>query len=648
MFALFARKSLLMILCLALLTGCGSASIQVSSDDPTPHQPPNPAQHAEAPAKIPVNSLDELPPHTYPLKGSVSEMLQDPAAMAELRKAYRADLQSDLATYDIKDAATLQGMYGSLLMLEMIDGNDTQAGILMERIKDLEDKEAARLMNGITGRAIIAARKVAGDDPATEAFQAAFREAFEPAVFALPWDVVQDRIKGSKGRAEYLSENLILGMVQTNMDPAAAAMGELNGELAGGAIRMRYAIDHVLPLNPVLVDVYSRFIDANQVEKADIWSARELILPADAGYAPVVIGVWDSGVDVALFEDRLFANAAEKFDGSDTDGNGFVDDVNGIAFDVYGVRSPHLLHPLGDQEGRLDEVFQYMQGFTDLTSAIDSEEATKVRKLLANVPPAEVGGVMTSLSFGGLYAHGTHVAGISVRNNPFAKVLTARIAFDYHPTPVAMTPEVAERLAAEYVATAEYFRTHDVRVANMSWGWSFKEIEGSLTANGVGDSAEERAAMAREMINVLSDGLKAAFAATPEILYVTAAGNSDNDVEFDLTIPSGFDLPNLMVVGAVDQAGDPTGFTSGGRNVKVFANGFQVESVVPGGSTMKMSGTSMASPNVLNLAAKLIAVDPTLKPAQVIDLIEQGCDAHPDNADILRINPVKSAELLQQ
>ena len=52
----------------------------------------------------------------------------------------------------------------------------------------------------------------------------------------------------------------------------------------------------------------------------------------------------------------------------------------------------------------------------------------------------------------------------------------------------------------------------------------------------------------------------------------------------------------LRVVGAVDQAGDPTDFTSGGRNVKVYANGFQVESYVPGGGTMKMSGTSMASP----------------------------------------------------
>ena len=179
----------------------------------------------------------------------------------------------------------------------------------------------------------------------------------------------------------------------------------------------------------------------------------------------------------------------------------------------------------------------------------------------------------------------------------------------------------------------------------MSWGWSFKEIEQSLTANGVGESAQQRSDMAREMINVLSDGLKGAFASTPEILYVSAAGNADNDVEFDLTIPSGFDLPNLMVVGAVDQAGDPTSFTSGGRNVRVFANGFQVESLVPGGKTMKMSGTSMASPNVCNLAAKLFAINPKLKPGEVMQIIEKGCEAHADDPDILVINPVRSGEI---
>ncbi len=144
----------------------------------------------------------------------------------------------------------------------------------------------------------------------------------------------------------------------------------------------------------------------------------------------------------------------------------------------------------------------------------------------------------------------------------------------------------------------------------MSWGWTLKEVEGVLEANGVTDP-EERAAKTREIFGILKTSLRDALASAPEILFITAAGNSDNDVEFDEVIPSNFDLPNLMVVAAVDQAGDPTGFTSGGDNVVIYANGFEVESYVPGGDRMAASGTSMASPNALNLSAKLFALDPS-------------------------------------
>jgi hypothetical protein len=41
----------------------------------------------------------------------------------------------------------------------------------------------------------------------------------------------------------------------------------------------------------------------------------------------------------------------------------------------------------------------------------------------------------------------------------------------------------------------------------------------------------------------------------------------------------------------------------------VYSNGFQVKSVIPGGERLKLSGTSMAAPNVTNVAAKQIALD---------------------------------------
>ena len=601
---------------------------------------------ALAAEKIKINSLDELPVHTYPLEGTVSNMLDLPKHMNALRKQYRADLESDLATYEITDTATLKDFYQSLVLLDLAGSNFKSALANLDKITAMEDKEAAKLMGGLVSRVFIATKEKVPGSTKQEKFLAYFERELETRLFELPYRVVQDRVKADKARSEYLSENLLRGVIQSQIEPAAEAMGGLSTDLAAAVIGIRYSIDHRLALNPAIAKVYSKYLDANKVEKADIWPQRELTLNAAEKLDPIVIGIWDSGVDVKVFEKNLFVNENEKKDGTDTDGNGFVDDLHGIAYDVNGLANADMLHPLGDQDGKLGSIFQYVQGFTDMTAAVESPEASAVRKKMKNIPAEQVGDFITSLSFGGLYMHGTHVAGIASKGNPFAKVLVARISFDYHPTPQAMTVEIAKRHAESYAATAKYFRDNGVRVVNMSWGWTYKEIEGSLEANGVGADAEERAKMAKEMIGILSDGLHQAMVDSPDILFVTAAGNDDNDVEFDVVIPSSFNLPNIMVVGALDQAGDPTSFTSGGENVRVYANGFQVESYVPGGETMKMSGTSMASPNVCNLAGKLIARKPELTPAEVVLIIEQGADPHTDHPDILRMNAKRSGTLL--
>jgi subtilisin family serine protease len=79
--------------------------------------------------------------------------------------------------------------------------------------------------------------------------------------------------------------------------------------------------------------------------------------------------------------------------------------------------------------------------------------------------------------------------------------------------------------------------------------------------------------------------------------------------------------------------------------VVVDADGFQGESYVPGGARLRFSGTSMASPNVVNLAAKLIALDPSLTPQQTIELIKRGADRSADARRHL-INPKATVALL--
>ncbi len=105
-------------------------------------------------------------------------------------------------------------------------------------------------------------------------------------------------------------------------------------------------------------------------------------------------------------------------------------------------------------------------------------------------------------------------------------------------------------------------------------------------------------------------------------------------------------LPNLLVVGAVDQAGDAASFTSYGPTVRVYADGYQVTSYLPGGYRVAFDGTSMAAPAVTNLAAKLFAIDPKLTPEQAIALIVRGATPSSDGKRSL-IDPKATVELLR-
>ena len=632
-----ALLAVLVAICGMILASCGGSS------PPAQDAPPPPQTD-----RIVITSLDQLPQHTYPVDATASALFADDEAFASFAAAVREDLERDLATYALDDAATLKSWYGTLATLAMLDGRWDDVRRYLSESRALETKTAARITSGQVGEALALAHEQTGAETVTPELRRVFRDELSRRVAAWPWGVVQDEVESRKGRTEYLSANLIAGAVQMQFDPVVARSGELGSDLARSLVSMKAAERLILPLKDELRTVYADYIAANAVAKVDIWAGRDLALAAAEDLAPVMIGIWDSGVDVAAFPGQVFVNAGETVDGRDDDGNGFVDDVHGVAFDRDGRDSPDLLHPEEGQAGRLDELRQFTHGFMDLQANVDSPQASSVRQTMSTLQPEETERIMVGMSFYGLYAHGTHVAGIALAGNPAAAVLPARITFDYRNPPQAMTMEIARRHAESYRRTAAYFAEHGVRVVNMSWGWTFKEIESSLEANGVGEGPKERAAMAREMLGVLSDGLREAMASTPDILYCVAAGNSDSDVEFDVSIPASFDLANMIVVGAVDQAGDPTDFTSFGENVVVYASGFEVESVVPGGHPMPMSGTSMASPQVCNLAGKLLAVAPDLDPAAVTDLIVQGADPHPENADIRLLNPRRSVELARE
>jgi len=86
----------------------------------------------------------------------------------------------------------------------------------------------------------------------------------------------------------------------------------------------------------------------------------------------------------------------------------------------------------------------------------------------------------------------------------------------------------------------------------------------------------------------------------------------------------------VLTVGAADRDGIEASFSNRGK-VDVLASGVWVETTIPGGSRVPFSGgTSLAAPQVANLAAKLLAVDPTLTTAALRRLILETADSTRD------------------
>lgn len=593
-----------------------------------------------------INKLDDLPRFDYPIDIKASELLVSENEFNTLSKEVKKNILNTLNEYEIEDYTTLKGFYATLRNLDMLEGNYESALEYCEMILPLQEKPADKLMSGIVDISIIEAlqNNKSGDEEIT---RTEFKINLKARVDVLPWDVVQDDVEQLKGNYEIISENMFVGMIQTQIDPSVEKTKSISGDAAARIIGMRKFIVLIDPYKGDAVEIFSAYIDANKVEKEDIWIARDVDLSEVTNLSNVMVGIWDSGVDIGVFKEQVFINANEIVDGIDNDNNGFVDDVYGIAFSLEEDYTTQLLYPMteADLENYSNMIYM-IKGLMDLQAAIDSPEATELKKKMSSMNPEDTKPFLEELALFSMYVHGTHVAGIATNGNPYAEVLIARITFDHHAIPAPATVEVAEKAAKNYMETVKYFQANNVRVVNMSWGWTLKEIEGMLEANGIGKDAEERSKLTREIFDIYKNGLYNAIKSAPAILFITAAGNSDNDVTFDEVIPSMFNLPNLITVGAVDQAGEETGFTSFGESVDVYTNGFEVVSYLPGGEMMAMSGTSMASPNAVNLAAKLLALDYSLTTSELIELIVDGADKSEDGR-ILLINPQRSVELLQ-
>lgn len=607
-----------------------------------------PGESATAASKPVITRKDDLPRHSYQLDVDAVDLYlpENRQALLDLANEVEADILADLASYDIRDDKTVQEFYGVLGSIAILEQRWQDYLALLARQRELETKEANRLTMGLYGEALARSRLAQGDP------RQALQKNLEQVLQEMDYEVVQDNIKSAKGRTEILTRALVLGNMESSYQPILDKTGgKVSYDIASTLVSASVTLDYFVDDAPALNAIYSDYIAANDVTKPDIWEQRKYDLDPGSQATPVVVAIWDSGLDTSIagLATQLWRNEAEiPANSIDDDSNGFVDDVHGIAYDLYSNKETSLLYPIGEQAEDVDALLRQTKGLGDIQSNVDSEEASELRKQLASLEQDQVKDFLESLGAYGNYVHGTHVAGIAAEGNPFVRLLVARITFSHTMIPEKPTIEQARADARALRETVAYFQANGVRAVNMSWGGSLRSIEEALEAHNAGGSPAERRKLAREIFEIGDTALREVIANAQDILFITSAGNSDNDVKFDEFYPSGYDYPNIISVGAVDQAGEETSFTSLGK-VDIYGNGFEVESYVPGGNRIKLNGTSMSSPQVLNLAAKLLALDPSLSTAQLRQLIIDGSIVKDLGSRTIRLlNPAASVALLQR
>jgi hypothetical protein len=574
-----------------------------------------------------ADRADQLPRFTYAIEGTAEDLLTDDQHFAKFAAAVRTNIEKVLAEYHIADASAERSMVATLADIAFILRDDTATLKYLDRLRQLEEKPEAKLTSGLEVRAIVAARRKV-PEANTDAFRTALRSELTTLLKDLPWNIVERRMRTRQSSLELLTPEYLRGTLLSQIQPLLDKEGVLSDDSAAKIISSRLAIASLIAWRGALAESISEYIARSNKPRPEIWHARAVSLPPGKSWNPIVVSAWDSGSDPALFEKILVRNA---------DGTPAL-----IAYDRDARKTTEFLYELPEQMLRsYADSIRYFQGIADMQAGVTSPDATFAKTRFQSLKAEDAKALNNELSQINQYTHGTHVASIMLDGNPYARLFVARHTFDTRIPPAVPSKERAERIAQSFREIVASMRAHNVRVANMSWSWTTTEIEVAYEQNGIGATSEERRKRARELWDVIAAGLKDALESAPEILFIASGGNANASNDFVQVVPGNLHLPNLLLVGAVDQAGEETGFTSYGSSVVVHANGYQVPGLVPGGKTLPKSGTSMAAPGVANLAAKLLTVAPAMTPQQVIDVIRQTAERSSDGRRNL-IHPKKA------
>ena len=414
-----------------------------------------------------ILKAEDLPKHSYELENKDAvAIVKNKGNILELAAMVKKDLLADLEKYDIKENATQREYYGNLRFISIIEGDYKKALEYIQKERELADKESDKITLGISSEAFINAA-VQNKTLDANILNPKITECLEKKLNDVDFAVIQEDIEAAKGQTEIMSENLLVSVAKSQIQPALNNnKGEVPGDLIQGLINIYYILNYYIPYKEALYEAYANVLNENvqNVEIYDIWKEREVTLKEDAKYSPVIIGIWDTGVDESVLPQKnQWINVKEKFDSKDSDGNSFVDDVYGIAYNLEGYKNPNYLEPLANNL-KDKEVYQgHLKGLMDLQANVNSKEVSGLKKYLAQLKSDDINDFFDNLTLYSYYAHGTHVAGIAAAGNPYAKILSARLTFDYRSLPKSPTKEVAENWAKMFMETVAYFKANNVR-----------------------------------------------------------------------------------------------------------------------------------------------------------------------------------------
>ncbi len=528
-------------------------------------------------------------------------------ALARVREAEPALPIGDRASWTVDSAPTLgDRVCDQMLNLAVADlaAGDLDSAELTVRIVRAHARNRNKAFVGTTLLSVIA-RSRAGVDAAAQ------QTSVATILRELP-------------RARLGASTVVFQMYQERSQ-IDASLEDVHGQLvsldtAVSALFATHVLADVVGSRQTYLDAIAVVRAENDARPADpdfAFSTVDLTGARDA--QPVLVAVWDTGTAPSLFGagapygDRLFT--------ATVDGH----EVHGIASDPDPAQTGLMYDP---GAATLSEYGPFLRGVMDLRAGMaGTESAQRVLSLMRSATDAEsLDHLETNLDAIGEWAHGSHVAGLMLAGLPHAHIAIFRSAWAGEARIYHHRGPTADELAAEQSnveAIAAFINTHHVRVVNASLGFARDYVEAELRYEG--DRYESDDAV-RTRAAEIQDARRAEwswiFAQCPDTLFVIAAGNSNRDVVEYADVAASITAPNLLIVGAVDRFGNWATFTnSSPEHVRLFDFGVEVDSIIPSGEHLPLSGTSMASPNAANLAAKMISLDPALTPARTIEIM---------------------------